>query len=361
MVDGEQVKKDALVNAHKGTSQVRKFRISLLFTKYEAFKMKENETLHEIMTRMNTLTNELTSLGKVISEEEQVEKANKNLASMNLDKLMGNLRTYEMEVDRIKEKTSSKKILALKASNSDEEFELDREQVAFITKNFSKFFKKKKRTCNKKRFNDNPNGYYKYDKTNHQIRDFLVWEIQWKKEMAEKELKEKAKRKEEHAMIAAWGSDSDADEIDETAFMALGDSDLEEENDDSEEKVKGKKRHWYLDSECSRHMTGDKKKFFSLSKIDREKVFFGDGKNGIITGVGKIGSSQAELRSICACKAFLSEIKPEKMDVKSAFLNGILKEKVYVKQPLGFESKEFPDHMYKLDKALYGLKQAPRA
>nr|GEV89617.1 hypothetical protein [Tanacetum cinerariifolium] len=46
------------------------------------------------------------------------------------------------------------------------------------------------------------------------------------------------------------------------------------------------------------------------------------------------------------------------MDVKSAFLNGKLKE-VYVKQPLGFKSNEFPNHVCKLDKALYGLKQAP--
>ncbi|GJX67780.1 retrovirus-related pol polyprotein from transposon TNT 1-94 [Tanacetum coccineum] len=48
------------------------------------------------------------------------------------------------------------------------------------------------------------------------------------------------------------------------------------------------------------------------------------------------------------------------MDVKSAFLNGKLKEEVYVKQPPGFESSEFPNYVCKLDKALYGLKQAPR-
>nr|GEX08541.1 retrovirus-related Pol polyprotein from transposon TNT 1-94 [Tanacetum cinerariifolium] len=49
------------------------------------------------------------------------------------------------------------------------------------------------------------------------------------------------------------------------------------------------------------------------------------------------------------------------MDVKTAFLNGIIKEEVYVSQPPGFVSKQYPDHVYALDKALYGLKQAPRA
>ncbi|GJZ91226.1 retrovirus-related pol polyprotein from transposon TNT 1-94 [Tanacetum coccineum] len=49
------------------------------------------------------------------------------------------------------------------------------------------------------------------------------------------------------------------------------------------------------------------------------------------------------------------------MDVKTTFLNGPLKEEVYVSQPDGFVDSDFPDHVYRLKKALYGLKQAPLA
>jgi hypothetical protein len=55
------------------------------------------------------------------------------------------------------------------------------------------------------------------------------------------------------------------------------------------------------------------------------------------------------------------DFKLYQIDVKSAFLNGHIKEEVYVEQPPGFEVEEYHNHVYKLHKTLYGLKKAPRA
>jgi hypothetical protein len=71
----------------------------------------------------------------------------------------------------------------------------------------------------------------------------------------------------------------------------------------------------------------------------------------------------ARLESIHILLAYATHnsFKLFQMDMKSAFLNGPIKEEVYMEQSPGYEDDRYPDHVYKLSKVLYGLKQAPRA
>ncbi|CAM8963219.1 unnamed protein product [Rhodiola kirilowii] len=74
------------------------------------------------------------------------------------------------------------------------------------------------------------------------------------------------------------------------------------------------------------------------------------------TPVARLEAIRLLLALACHLKCKLFQ-----MDIKSAFLNGLLNEEVYVAQPKEFEDPHHPDHVYRLKKALYGLKQAPNA
>ncbi|GJU49513.1 retrovirus-related pol polyprotein from transposon TNT 1-94 [Tanacetum coccineum] len=76
--------------------------------------------------------------------------------------------------------------------------------------------------------------------------------------------------------------------------------------------------------------------------------------------------SFASVTRLEAIRIFLANAASKNMtvyqvDMKTAFLNGELKEVIYVSQPEGFVDPDRPHHVYRLKKALYGLKQAPRA
>jgi hypothetical protein len=47
--------------------------------------------------------------------------------------------------------------------------------------------------------------------------------------------------------------------------------------------------------------------------------------------------------------------------VKNVFLNGVIHDEVFVRQPSGFNNPKYPNRVYKPSKALYGLEQAPQA
>lgn len=89
------------------------------------------------------------------------------------------------------------------------------------------------------------------------------------------------------------------------------------------------------------------KGYAQMERIDFKKTF---------VPVVRLESIRIILSIACHLKFKLFQ-----MDVKSAFLNNVLQEEVYVGQPEGFINPHKPNHVYRLKKALYGLKQSPRA
>ena len=119
--------------------------------------MKSGEYLQDMITRFTTVVNELISLGKVYTTEEQVDKVlrifprswkikvtaireDKDLTNMTLDELVENLKTYEMNVDKRGERNKEKG-LGLKATESDES-DIDDDDLALISRNFKKLLKR---------------------------------------------------------------------------------------------------------------------------------------------------------------------------------------------------------------------------
>nr|GEY74857.1 hypothetical protein [Tanacetum cinerariifolium] len=140
---------------------------------------------------------------------------------------------------------------------------------------------------------------------------------------------------------------------------------------------------WIKDGRCSIHMTGNRKLFSSYNAYNGGNIIFGNNLRGTIIGKGPICDTKCRVTFFehdseitkdgkvigrgpisCLVSAFVLASKrlPKPLTLmKTAFLNGPLKVKVYVAQPDGFVDPDHPKKVYRLKKALYGLKQAPRA
>ena len=118
---------DKLQVIYEGTSEVRETKANLLVSEYEAFKMKQDESIFDIFSRLTILTNGLKSLGKSYSEYEIVRKilrsltsawhnnAIVNFSSTNVDELIGSLMTYELNLKKSDEPEIKKKISGIES------------------------------------------------------------------------------------------------------------------------------------------------------------------------------------------------------------------------------------------------------
>nr|GEX46770.1 zf-CCHC domain-containing protein/UBN2 domain-containing protein [Tanacetum cinerariifolium] len=153
-----------LLITHQGNSQVKDNKIDLLVQQYEQFVISEDESMNNAFARFNTIITSLKALDEGYSNKNYVRKflwalhskwrakvttieESKDLTSLSLDELIGNLKVIKKDSEIVKAKVE-RKSLAVKAKkeSSDEEcLTFGNEEYAMTVRDFKKFFKRRGR------------------------------------------------------------------------------------------------------------------------------------------------------------------------------------------------------------------------
>ncbi|GJX98443.1 retrovirus-related pol polyprotein from transposon TNT 1-94 [Tanacetum coccineum] len=135
--------------------------------------------------------------------------------------------------------------------------------------------------------------------------------------------------------------------VDEDEFINIFSTPVFEEGDSSSRHVDSSNMHTFYQRHPSKHHWTRDHPLEQAEEINFKESF--------------APVARLEVVRIFVTYAIHKSFLIYQMDVKTTFLNGSLKEEVYVNQPDGFVDPHHPDKVYHLKKELYGLKQAPRA
>ncbi|XP_075077269.1 uncharacterized protein LOC142164005 [Nicotiana tabacum] len=346
---------EALQIAHEGKTQVKQSKIDMLTTEYELFRIKDDESIQDIHTRFTSIINELHSLGEIIPRNKLVRiilsvlpgswesKVNtiieaKDLQKLTIDKLIGNMKTYEMKKKKGREIREPKREnnLVLKTDNNDSSGE--DADMAYLTNGFQKMVRRnggitKKGSSSKPKVydlchkykiakrNPVPDGRFKRkDIADNVVKQALAsWgdssnESGEEDEQGDNSMMAVESEAAEYDSIFAVMEKSDDDEDDDDInfldvqrnlksysqkkLISLANilidiyhnlindknvlnvelGEVQHERDDLivvvvdlketiEGAVKGSSQRWYMDSGCSKHMTGSIDDFLSLKAL----------------------------------------------------------------------------------------------
>ncbi|KAK9168677.1 hypothetical protein Syun_000817 [Stephania yunnanensis] len=304
---------------YEGTMQVKKTKLRILEEHYETFRVGSDEDIATAITRFTKLLNEIKNLGKNYDQETSVYKflrglpkewdakkyaiqSAQNLGDYTFDALCGELTVHEFELkDRARLEAlsggtkSSRKDIALKANSSpsasveiiENEKSCDdndlEEEVAMLSRKLNRAMYKRDKY--KKKFRSGSKG----GKSNETIcLGCKPGHI--KADCKSKKVFEKKKGKK--SFKATWddssSSSSESESESEKAILCLM-----AQGEDAR-----KSTPWYLDSGCSRHMTGDAHQFIELKRHDGGKVTFGDNNKGRVIGLGTVGNNSLSISNV---------------------------------------------------------------
>ncbi|GJV87081.1 zf-CCHC domain-containing protein [Tanacetum coccineum] len=267
---------DTLLITHQSNNQVKANKIDLFVQQYEQFLILEEELIDNAFAKFNTIITSLKELDEGFSSKNCVRKflralhpkwhvkvtaieESKNLTTLPLDELIGNLKVYEdvikKDFETVKGKKEQSRSLALKVKKevSDEDnssSDSEDEEYAMAVNEFKKIFKRRGRFVrqprgNRKTFQRSRNdGYGKSERKcfrcgdpNHLIR----------------ECSKPSKNNYQRAFIGGAWSDNGEDEVektkDETYLVAQA-------PDEICLGINLEPDEWIKDSGCSKHMTG---------------------------------------------------------------------------------------------------------
>ncbi|GJS05642.1 zf-CCHC domain-containing protein [Tanacetum coccineum] len=300
---------DSLITTHQGNKQVKDNKIDLFVQKYEEFSITDDETIDCAFSRFNTIITSLKALDESFSSRNHVRKflralpskwrpkvtaieESKDLSKLSLDELVGNLKVYEVvlekDLESAKNKKEKYKSLALKARQvlSDEDgssSDSNDEEYAMAVRDFKKFFRRrgkfvrqpyddKKNFRKAKEDKKEDRRCFKCGDPNHFISDCP-----------------KNSFNDQKAFVVGCWSDS-GDDKEEICLMA--------HENEVRQKVKLEPDEWIKDSGCSRHMTGNKKLFSTYKEIDGGNVLFGGNTKSKIIGKGTITHNSLSIHDV---------------------------------------------------------------
>nr|GEW25637.1 zf-CCHC domain-containing protein/UBN2 domain-containing protein [Tanacetum cinerariifolium] len=300
-----------------GNSQVKDNKIDLMVQQYAQFFISKDESIDSVFVRFNTIITSLKALDEGYSSKNYVRKFlralhpkwrekvtaiedSKDLTSLSLDELIGNLKVHEMiikkDLEIVKEKVERKFIdLKAKKESSDEEcltFGSEDEEYAMAVRDFKKFFKRRGRFVRQPQHDRKTFQRSRNDKDGKSNRkcfscsdpNHLIGECP-------KPPKDKIQR----AFVRGYWRDSDEEDDekvkDETCLVAHASSEICL-------RVILEHDEWIKDSGCSKHMTGNRKLFSTYKAYNGGNVIFGSNLRGNIIAEGLISNETLKIENV---------------------------------------------------------------
>ncbi|XP_057724087.1 uncharacterized protein LOC130940056 [Arachis stenosperma] len=287
---------------HEGTIQVKQTRIDMMCKEYEMFFMKEGEFIDYMFERFSIIINGLdamriTKVQKILIKEWKTKviviSESGNISQMAYDELRGKLLVYE--ITHLKNDTKKKGVApksCIESLGDESSDDLSYDEFVFFVRKLRRMMKLRGRSKESSSrepkkdlrkvicHNCKEAGHYKYDYPKLKKED-------------------KSEKDKKNGLMASWKdmeNDSDEDENSDNSSQAYL---MADHNQSDEFYLASKKKDdmWYMDSRCSRHMTGKFTFFIKLEKYNGGFVTFGDNDKGQILAIEEDARTEDDLNS----------------------------------------------------------------